>query len=85
MICTRTYSIIKEGKKKGIVIFNSKEDKSSYIAKIILKDLQHGLQKSDVISEGRIIEGKPFKLVRSQAENELKQLFGDGVSMVLKK
>ena len=82
---SRSYRIIKEGKVEGIVIFNAKNDKSSYTAEIILKDLHYSSQKSDVISDGMLIQGNPFKLVRSQTYNKLKQIFGDGVLLELKK
>ena len=76
---TKSYRIIKDGKVEGIVKYSTKDHKL-YTAEIILKDLHHFSDvKSDLKSEGRIIQGKPLELVRTKTENKLEDIFGVGV------
>lgn len=76
---TRSYKIIKDGKIEGVVIYSSK-DYEVYTTQVILKDLFYSSDvKSNLISEGTIIQGKPLKLLRTQTKNKLEEIFGENV------
>lgn len=79
VLWTRSYKIIKEGKVEGRVKYSTKDYKI-YAAEIILKDLYYFSDvKSDLKSEGCIIQGKPLELVRTQTKNKLEEIFGEEV------